>query len=223
MDFVAALQKAMTAFLPIVIAITLHEAAHGYAAMKLGDLTAYEQGRVTFNPIKHIDLFGTILIPVVLFISQAPFLIGYAKPVPVNASRLRNPKSGMAIVAAAGPGMNLFLFVLSALGFKILLVLGYSPEGFPSALLLSLMFMNLFIALFNLLPILPLDGGRIIASALPRKFERVFAKHEPYGMYIILGLVLLLPWVLKMNPIGYILTYLTQMLAAGAFAMLGIS
>jgi Zn-dependent protease len=223
MDFIAALQKAMTSFLPIVIAITLHEAAHGYAAMKLGDRTAYEQGRVTFNPIKHIDLFGTILIPVVLFISQAPFLIGYAKPVPVNASRLRNPKSGMAIVAAAGPGMNLALFILSALGFKILLVFGCNPDGFPSRLLLSLMFMNLFIGLFNLLPILPLDGGRIIASALPRKWERMFSKHEPYGMYIVLGLVLLLPWVLKMNPVGYMLTYVSHVLAAGVFSVFGIS
>ncbi|MBN9564607.1 MAG: site-2 protease family protein [Alphaproteobacteria bacterium] len=223
MDFIAAFEKAIISFLPIVIAITLHEAAHGYAAMKLGDMTAYAQGRVTFNPLKHIDLFGTILIPVVLFISQAPFLIGYAKPVPVNASRLHKPRSGMAIVAAAGPGMNLIIFILSAICLKLLLVFGQNPDGFPSTLLVSMMFMNLFIGLFNLLPILPLDGGRIIASVLPRKWGQIFAKHEPYGMFIVFGLVLLLPWALKINPIGYMLIHTSQMLASVLFSLLGIS
>jgi Zn-dependent protease len=136
---------------------------------------------------------------------------------------MRKPKSGMAIVAAAGPGMNLALFILSALGFKILLVFGHNPDGFPNTLLMNLMFMNLFIGLFNLLPILPLDGGRIIASTLPRKWERMFAKHEPYGMYIVLGLVLLLPWVLKVNPVGYMLIHVSQILATGVFWVFGIS
>ncbi len=212
-------------FLPIILAITLHEAAHGYVAMKRGDLTAYVAGRVSFNPFRHIDLVGTLLIPGLLFLSHAPFLIGYAKPVPVNARNLRNPRWDMAWVALAGPAMNLFLFLGSAIALKLLSVSGATSPWVDFCLKLSMnmIWVNVFIGLFNLLPILPLDGGRILSSCLSPSLSLKYAKSERYGMFIVLGLVLVVPWVLKVNPVGALLSGTSRLLVTHIFALLGIS
>ena len=223
-DFISSLETVLVQFLPIILAITLHEAAHGYVAMQRGDMTAYQAGRVSFNPLKHIDLVGTLLIPGLLFLSHAPFLIGYAKPVPVNARYLRNPRWDMAWVALAGPAMNMVLFCLGALSLKFVGISGeLGPWGdFAQKLSMGLIWTNVFIGLFNLLPILPLDGGRILNSCLPTSLSIKYARSEPYGMFIVLGLVLLLPWIFKVNPIGALLSGVGHFLVAHVFMLLGI-
>lgn len=176
--------------LPIVFAITLHEAAHAYAAKYLGDNTAYSLGRMSLNPIRHIDPVGTLLIPIVLFFSGSPFLFGYAKPVPVEFGRLRKPKRDMAWVAAAGPAANLvmaLLWMLLAIG----LTLFGSEEEFFMKVAQAGVWTNLVIFAFNLFPIPPLDGGRILTSFLPHKYAHKFAQLEPYGFFIVLALVFL--------------------------------
>jgi Zn-dependent protease len=176
--------------LPIVFAITLHEAAHGYAAKYFGDTTAYAQGRVSLNPMKHIDPIGTLLIPVVLYFMQSPFLFGYAKPVPVNFANLRNPKKQMAFVAFAGPAANLVM----ALGWMVMLIalVGFNiSESFLLQMARAGVNTNLVIFAFNLFPIPPLDGGRILTSLLPARYAYKFAQLEPYGFFIVLGLMFL--------------------------------
>ncbi len=223
-DFVGSLEKVILAFLPIILAITLHEAAHGYVAMKRGDMTAYRAGRVSFNPLRHVDLVGTLLIPGLLFLSHAPFLMGYAKPVPVNARYLHNPRLDMAWVALAGPGMNIILCILSGIALKALNLWGQSGAfiQFFHALSINMIFVNIFIGLFNLLPILPLDGGRILSSCLKPSLAVKFQKSEPYGMLIIMGLVLVIPWVFKINPIGMALTKTGRFLVELMFSLFGI-
>lgn len=176
--------------LPIIFAITLHEAAHGYAARYFGDNTAYAQGRVSLNPAKHIDPIGTLLIPIVLYFLQSPFLFGYAKPVPVNFGNLRNPKKQMAFVAFAGPLANLVM----ALGWMLLLIALVAfnvPESFFLQMAKAGVNTNLVIFAFNLFPIPPLDGGRILTSLLPNRYAYKFAQLEPYGFFIVLGLMFL--------------------------------
>ncbi|HTH45293.1 MAG TPA: site-2 protease family protein [Oxalicibacterium sp.] len=176
--------------LPIIFAITLHEAAHGYAARYFGDNTAYAQGRVSLNPAKHIDPIGTLLIPIVLYFLQSPFLFGYAKPVPVNFGNLRNPKKQMAFVAFAGPAANLVM----ALGWLLLLIALVAfniPESFFLQMARAGVNTNLVIFAFNLFPIPPLDGGRILTSLLPNRYAYKFAQLEPYGFFIVLGLMFL--------------------------------
>jgi Zn-dependent protease len=176
--------------LPILFAITLHEAAHAYAARYFGDNTAWALGRMSLNPIKHVDLFGTIIIPILLFLMRSPFLFGWAKPVPVDFSRLRNPKKQMAFVALAGPLANLVM----GLGWLILLVLlrawGESDDFFLRMARAGVQ-INLVIFAFNLIPLPPLDGGRIMTSLLPTRYAVEFAKLEPYGFFIVLGLAFL--------------------------------
>ncbi|MES2129377.1 MAG: site-2 protease family protein [Pseudomonadota bacterium] len=175
--------------LPVLFAITLHEAAHAYAAKYFGDSTAYLQGRMSLNPAKHIDPFGTIVIPVLLYIATGgSFLFGYAKPVPIDFSQLRNPKKQMAWVALAGPAAN---FVM-AFGWMILgLVLRAAgvEEAFPHKVADAGVLSNLLMFAFNLVPIPPLDGGRILTSMLPMRYAYKFAQIEPYGFYIVLALI----------------------------------
>jgi Zn-dependent protease len=176
--------------LPIIFAITLHEAAHGYAAKYFGDTTAYAQGRVSLNPAKHIDPVGTLLIPIVLYFMQSPFLFGYAKPVPVNFANLRNPKKQMAFVAFAGPAANLVM----ALGWMVMLIALVAfniSESFLLQMARAGVNTNLVIFAFNLFPIPPLDGGRILTSLLPNRYAYKFAQLEPYGFFIVLGLMFL--------------------------------
>jgi Zn-dependent protease len=175
--------------LPIVFAITLHEAAHAYAAKYFGDTTAYAQGRMSLNPIKHIDPIGTLLIPIVLFFSGSPFLFGYAKPVPVVFGNLRNPKKQMAFVALAGPMANMVMAVMWML-FAIGLVALNVGESFFIQMAEAGVKTNLVIFAFNLFPIPPLDGGRIVTSLLPNRYAYKFAQLEPYGFFIVLGLML---------------------------------
>ena len=197
MSELSLVQQLVVMVLPVVFAVTVHEAAHGWVADRLGDPTARMAGRVTFNPIPHIDLFGTILLPLGLYalstLSGGPgFLFGYAKPVPVNAARLRNPRRDMALVAAAGPGSNLLMAVgWAAVAGSAHLVVDWSP-GIARFLLEAGAFgvlINLFLMVLNLLPILPLDGGRVLASLLPRPVARSYARLEPWGMVILLVLL----------------------------------
>jgi len=179
--------------IPGIFAITLHEAAHGYAARHFGDPTAHEAGRITLNPIRHIDPMGTIVIPVLILIaSQGKYAFGWAKPVPVNFGRLRNPKRDMLWVAAAGPGANLLMAVLWV--FVIKAMQGLPPNYFTEPLLLMArggILVNAVLMVLNLLPLPPLDGGRIAVSLLPPKLGYRFARVEPFGMIILLVLMLL--------------------------------
>jgi Zn-dependent protease len=179
--------------IPALIAITFHEASHGYVAHLLGDDTAWVQGRVSFDPFVHIDPFGTILLPGMLLLLGAPFLFGYAKPVPVNFRALRRPRLDTILVAAAGPGMNLLLAAIAALGFHIV---GYVPAPgaqWLAANLKNALLLNVILAIFNLLPIPPLDGGRILLSVLPGALARPLSRAEPYGLLILIGVLFVLP------------------------------
>jgi len=185
--------------IPIILAITLHEASHGFVAWKLGDDTAYRLGRVTFNPLKHIDPFGTILLPALMYYvtsaAGSPFLFGYAKPVPVNFRRLRNPRRDMVLVAAAGPGINIALAISSALALHLVMP-GESAiaQAFRQMLALSII-ANVILALFNMLPLPPLDGGRVAVGLLPYPLSLYLARLERYGLFILLALIFLLPWL----------------------------
>ena len=177
--------------LPVLFAITLHEAAHAYAAKYFGDSTAYQMGRMSLNPIRHIDPFGTILIPVLLyFATSGAFLFGYAKPVPIDFGRLRKPKRDMAWVALAGPAAN-FLMALLWMIFSILLGVAQVNEVFFARMAEAGVLVNLVMFAFNLFPIPPLDGGRILTSILPNKYAYKFAQLEPYGFFIVMALVML--------------------------------
>lgn len=182
--------------LPVLFAITLHEAAHGYVARHFGDMTAHAQGRISLNPIRHIDLVGTIVVPVVILVSTIAagtggFLFGWAKPVPVNYSALRKPRQHMAWVAAAGPGANLAMALLWAVLLKAALLLPESGFSVPLALMARAGIMvNLLFMFLNLLPILPLDGGRIVASLLPNRAAWQYAKLEPWGLPVLVLLLL---------------------------------
>ncbi len=179
--------------LPILIAIPLHEAAHGLAAWRLGDDTAYQQGRVTMNPFRHIDPFGTILLPAMLLLAHAPFLFGYAKPVPVNFQRLRHPRRDMVLVAAAGPAMNIILAVISAALIHVAVALPDVASQWAAETLFLSIILNLILAIFNMIPMPPLDGGRVAVGLLPRSLGYPLARMERFGMPILLGLIVGLP------------------------------
>ena len=178
---------------PLIIAITFHEAAHGFVAHRLGDDTAWKLGRVTFNPLKHIDPFGTLMLPAMLLLAHSPFLFGYAKPVPVNFRALRNPRIDMVWVALAGPATNIALALVAALAFHLV---GYLPPDAAQWLadnLKNALVINVVLAVFNMLPIPPLDGGRVAVGLLPRVLAAPLARLEPFGMLILIGILILLP------------------------------
>lgn len=180
--------------LPVIIAITFHEAAHGWVAWRLGDDTAYRLGRVTFNPLRHIDPFGTIIMPaMLLLISQGHAMFGYAKPVPVNFGRLHRPRRDMVLVAAAGPGTNIALAVVAAVLLRLAELTPGSFGQWLGANLTYAVFFNAVIAIFNMLPVPPLDGGRVAVGILPRPLAIQVARLERYGFLIIIGAVFLLP------------------------------
>jgi Zn-dependent protease len=179
--------------LPIVIAITFHEAAHGFVAHRLGDDTAYELGRVSFNPLRHIDPFGTIVMPAILLLSHSPFLFGYAKPVPVNFRALRNPRIGMVLVALAGPATNIVLALAAAAAFHALAFAPADAAQWLADNLKNALVINVVLAVFNMLPIPPLDGGRVAVGLLPRFLAYPLSRLEPYGMLILIGILILLP------------------------------
>jgi Zn-dependent protease len=188
--------------IPIVLAVTFHEAAHGFVALYCGDPTAKLAGRLTLNPLKHIDLFGTIILPLLLILSQAGFLFGYAKPVPVNFGSLRHPRRDMLLVAAAGPFMNILLALLStALIYGLASSAGNAPDLVQRAMLLSVQ-LNIVLAIFNLLPVPPLDGSKVLAAFLPVKVMRPYLAFGRYGMGLLLLVLIVLPLVSERTGLG---------------------
>jgi Zn-dependent protease len=190
MDIANLIQTVLIYALPVLFAITLHEAAHGYAALRLGDKTAFMLGRITLNPIKHIDPVGTILMPLLLyFATSGSFLFGYAKPVPVRFGNLRNPKRDMVWVALAGPGANLVQALLWKLLFIALVLMGIDEDFFLQMCRAGIL-TNVVMFAFNLFPLPPLDGGRILVGLLPWRQAEMVSRVEPWGFFIVMALVL---------------------------------
>jgi Zn-dependent protease len=182
--------------LPLLVAITFHEAAHGFVAWRLGDNTAYLRGRVSFNPLRHVDPFGTVVLPGLLLLgSGGKLMFGFAKPVPVDFSRLRSPRRDMVLVAIAGPAINVVLAVTSALLMHILAYMSGDVSKWIAFNLSNSVYLNLILAIFNMLPLPPLDGGRIAIGLLPQSMAIILARLERVGFLIILGGIFLLPWI----------------------------
>jgi Zn-dependent protease len=232
-DISGIIHDATTWVLPILIAIPLHEAAHGFVAFLRGDRTAYMMGRVTFNPLKHIDPFGSLLLPALLWLTMG-FPFGYAKPVPVDFRKLHNPKRDMIWVAAAGPGINFVLAIITGLLFHLVPLMPAQAQAFLFRTLINSLELNIGLALFNLIPLPPMDGGRIAVGILPRPLALPLARLERYGMLIILAVIFILPrigqaagmnldildWILG-PPYSYVLTGIARLTGIGG--LLGLT
>lgn len=206
----AALYTASTWVIPVLLAITLHEAAHGFVAHRLGDDTAWRLGRVTLNPFKHVDPVGTVLLPALLFFLHSPFMFGYAKPVPVKFGALRHPRHDMVLVAGAGPSTNLLQAFAAALLVHIVVFLPEGVDAWTLANLKNAIVINVVLALFNMIPLPPLDGGRVAVGLLPDALARPLARLERHGMIILIGLLFILPMIgtqfgINLNVAGWLL------------------
>jgi Zn-dependent protease len=197
-------------FLPVVLAITLHEAAHAWVADKLGDDTARRLGRVSFNPVRHVDPFGTVVLPGMLLLVGSPFLFGWAKPVPVAFHRLDSPKRDMIWVALAGPGINVAMALVAATVLHLTDSMPGQVAAWVSDNLSNAILANVVLATFNMLPLLPLDGGRVLAGLLPTPLAIRFARTERYGLLVLIGLLFLVPLLgrelgFSFNPVAAVL------------------
>lgn len=190
--------------LPLVLAITLHEAAHGYAALRFGDDTALRMGRISANPIRHIDPFGTLILPGLLLLSGAPMLFGWAKPVPVNFNRLKPPRAGMAVVGVAGPATNIVLAIISALLIYAVPLIPESGQEWTLANLQNSVVINLILAVFNMIPFPPLDGGRVAVGLLPWRYAVSLQRAERYTFPALMIAMFVLPF-LGINVFGWII------------------
>ena len=212
--------------IPLVIAIVFHEVAHGWMAKWLGDSTAAERRRLSFNPLRHVDPVGTLILPLGLAIAGAP-VFGWAKPVPVIAERLRNPRWGMVAVALAGPGMNLALATLAAIGLGIAgASIGGAQPGpvatFVIANLVSFLWVNVFLALFNLLPLPPFDGGHVVEGVLPRPLAARYARLGQFGIVLLLGVLVVLPMISpRLDVVGRIIAPPAQALVGWFLSIAG--
>jgi Zn-dependent protease len=214
--------------IPAILGITLHEAAHAYVAYVFGDTTAQSQGRMSLNPIRHIDPFGTLLLPALLKLSGSPFLFGWAKPVPVDVRNFRNPRRAMMWVAAAGPVMNLFLAMASA---RLLFLVDVAPvetHDLLAATLQNGLIFNILLAVLNMLPIPPLDGAKVLIGLLPPEAARRLAQVEKYGMLPLLILLLGLPFLgaamgIELNPVGWVVVAISDQIVEWIAALSGLT
>jgi Zn-dependent protease len=214
--------------IPMLTAITLHEAAHGYVAERFGDDTARRLGRISLNPLRHVDPFGTVILPTMLLVLGTGFLFGYAKPVPVDFRKLDNPRRDMIFVAAAGPAANLLMALIA--GF-----LYHGTELFPPRVeawlqlnVVNAIKLNVMLAVFNMLPIPPLDGGRVAVGLLPDALAYPLARLERTGIFIVIGLLMLLPWAaaqagIRFDPLGDLLRWATDFLIPVILLMAGLT
>jgi Zn-dependent protease len=207
---------------PMVIAITLHEAAHGFVADKLGDPTARNLGRVSFNPLRHIDPFGSLLLPGLLALSGAP-VFGWAKAVPVVARNFRHPRRDMALVAAAGPGINLLMAVLAMAVLSAFVAGAHGGLPWLNRNLINFAVINLFLAALNMLPLPPLDGSKVLVRFLPESLARLFDKFERQGMWFVIAMLVLVPAVFKVDPIGDVLIYCVGAVLKGMALITGLT
>jgi Zn-dependent protease len=202
--------QATTWVIPVLTAITLHEAAHGYVAERFGDDTARRMGRVSMNPLRHVDLFGTVILPAILLLTKAGFLFGYAKPVPVNFNRLHKPRRDMVFVAAAGPAINLVMALAAAFLYHGLGLFSPRVGVWIFANIGNAITLNVMLAVFNMLPIPPLDGGRVAVGLLPDALAFPLARLERTGIFVVLGALILLPMLgraigMDLDPVGDLL------------------
>ena len=207
-----------TWIIPVLISVTMHEAAHGYTAHLLGDNTAKKLGRVTLNPFKHIDKFGTVILPLLLVLMKSPFIFGWAKPVPVMFHRLKNPLRDMVIVAIAGPLTNIALAIISASILSMMQNFSLLEDNvWLVRTLINFIFINIILAVFNMIPIPPLDGGRVAVGLLPKYISYQLAKLERYGLFIIIGALFILPLLgnqigVSLEPIHWFIQYVSNFL-----------
>jgi Zn-dependent protease len=214
--------------IPVLTAVTLHEAAHGYVAERFGDDTARREGRISLNPLRHVDPFGTVLLPAMLLLSGAGFLFGYAKPVPVDFRKLNNPRRDMVFVAAAGPAANLLMALIAGFLYHGIDLLPPRVDAWLLANIVNAIKLNVMLAVFNMIPIPPLDGGRVAVGLLPDSLAFPLARLERTGIFIVIGLLFLLPWAASyagfhLDPLGDALRGAVNLMTPVILRMAGVA